>query len=120
MPKPETTKVIAQQNDQFRKKFMIPQFGVPEIQGRYLMTNGIVKLGPFAQIEIASKVREFNDFSEDNDPYKEHDFGSIRYNDNKIFWKIDYYDESYKYGSEAPADSKLTRRVLTAMLASEY
>lgn len=120
MPKSKTTKAIAQQNDQFRKKFMIPQFGIPDLQGRHFMTNGIEKLGPFAQIEIASKVRQFDDFTKDNDPYEEHDFGSFNHNDNKIFWKIDYYDQSYTYGSEAPEDAKLTRRVLTVMLASEY
>ncbi len=59
-------------------------------------------------------------FTEDNDPYGEHDFGSIERNDEKYFWKVSYYDQNYEYGSEDPADTTLTRRVLTLMHSSEY
>ena len=55
-----------------------------------------------------------------NDPYNEHDFGSFDYKDEKIFWKIDYYDKNYQYLSEDPANPNLTNRVMTVMLASEY
>jgi hypothetical protein len=37
-----------------------------------------------------------------------------------VFWKIDYYDTSLTYGSDAPWNSEQTKRVLTIMLASEY
>ena len=37
-----------------------------------------------------------------------------------VFWKIDSYDRDLRFGSENPADSAVTRRVLTIMLASEY
>lgn len=62
----------------------------------------------------------FTDFTPDNDPYGEHDFGSFNWGGEKVFWKIDYYDKSYTYGSGDPANPKITRRVLTVMLASEY
>ena len=55
-----------------------------------------------------------------NDPYGEHDFGSFDYNGEKIYWKIDYYDKSYQYLSENPANPDITNRVLTVMLAEEY
>lgn len=68
--------------------------------------------------EVLSKVREFDLFDSNNDPYGEHDFGSFEHHGEKIFWKIDYYDQEFKYWSD-PLDGK-TRRVLTVMLAEEY
>jgi Protein of unknown function (DUF3768) len=38
----------------------------------------------------------------------------------RIFWKIDYYDENLEHGSEDPSDLFKTTRVLTIMLAGEY
>jgi len=63
---------------------------------------------------------DINQFSEDNDPYGEHDVGSLMIENKKIFWKIDYYNKTYRNGSENPADTKKTNRVLTIMLACEY
>ena len=59
-------------------------------------------------------------FSNDNDPYAEHDFGAFRAAGKRLFWKIDYYDRSRRYGSPDPADPAVTCRVLTIMLTSEY
>ncbi len=116
----DKTSLIQIQNDEFRQRIMIPAFGIPEVQGKYLMTAGLQNLGPEAQIIIAAHVRDFDKFTEDNDPHGEHDFGSLTYEGRKIFWKIDYYDTSYEMGSEEPSDPAKTRRVLTIMLASEY
>ena len=117
----DTSRIIAKQNDRFRSMIHIPQFGTPEVDGKVLITRGIAALSPLAQISILAAVRTFNAFTPDNDPYGEHDFGTI--NDaeaGRVYWKIDYYDTDYRYGSENPADSTATRRVLTVMLASEY
>jgi len=65
-------------------------------------------------------VRIFDDFSEDNDPHGEHDFGSFELANFTFFWKIDYYDERCEFGSEDPADLAKTTRVLTIMLSREY
>lgn len=78
----------------------------------------------------------FSKFDGDNDPFGEHDFGAVyrlatgewtqhRPSDDKtisetVFWKVDYYDTSLTFGSEAPWDEQQTKRVLTIMLASEY
>ena len=56
----------------------------------------------------------------DNDPNGEHDFGNFELAGQKFFWKIDYYDTTMEFGSEDPADSAKTTRVLTIMLTSEY
>ena len=98
-------------NDNFRRSF---------IGGRVMLTRGINAKLADDVANILSEVRTFNNFTEDNDPYNEHDFGSFDYKGDKIFFKIDYYDENLKYASENPADSTKTIRVMTVMLASEY
>ena len=90
------------------------------VGGRFYQTPGIGALPPEDQSAIREKVERFNDFTEDNDPYGEHDFGSFTHKGRKIFWKIDCYAPDLKWGSEDPADPSRTVRVLTIMLAEEY
>ena len=115
----DTTKKIAELNDQCRQYVMMPVFDA-KVPCKIMMTRGIVNLSPEDQITIAAKVRDFDDFTENNDPHGEHDFGAFSYNGQKIFWKIDYYDPELKFGSKDPSDPKQTVRVLTIMLAEEY
>ena len=68
--------------------------------------------------DIFVAVQEFSNFTEDNDPHGEHDFGSFTVAGNKVFWKIDYYDQQLQYGAESLDPD--CRRVLTIMLAEEY
>ena len=98
-------------NDNFRKTFT---------GGQVLLTAGI-NAKPVDEVAyILSRVRDFNKFTPDNDPYGEHDFGSFDYKGDKIFWKIDYYDKNYQYLSENPSNPNITNRVMTIMLAEEY
>ena len=90
------------------------------IGGRVMLTTGINAKSQDDIAKILSEVRQFNYFTEANDPYDEHDFGSFDYKGEKIFWKIDYYDKNYQYLSEEPANPDVTNRVMTVMLASEY
>lgn len=90
------------------------------VGGRFYQTPGICALSPVDQSAIREKLERFNDFNEDNDPYGERDFGVILHKGEKIFWKIDYYAPDLKHGSEDPADSSKTVRILTLMLAEEY
>lgn len=98
-------------NDNFRQTFT---------GGRVMLTAGINSKSQDDIAKILSEVRQFNHFTEANDPYNEHDFGSFDYKGEKIFWKIDYYDKNYQYLSEDPSNPNLTNRVMTVMLASEY
>ena len=98
-------------NDNFRKTFT---------GGQMLLTAGIESLPADDVANIMLLVQNFTDFTPDNDPYGEHDFGSFDYKGNKIFWKIDYYDLNNQYMSENPADPDITNRVLTIMFAEEY
>lgn len=102
---------IARLNDELRHTF---------IGGKIMMTAGINALPDDVKAKVLSAVSSFSEFTEDNDPHKEHDFGSIEVSGEKCFWKIDYYDKSMEYGSDNPADPAVTTRVLTIMLASEY
>ena len=102
---------IRELNDQFR---------ATNIGGRVMMTAGVAALSEDARREVLNRVRTFDAFTSDNDPHKEHDFGSFEVAGKKVFWKIDYFDAAMEFGSEDPADPSKTTRVLTIMLASEY
>jgi len=84
------------------------------------MTPGIAALGPEAVDRIIKTVATFDDFCHANDPHEEHDFGAFEVDGEQLFFKIDYYAQDLKCHSPDPADPKVTRRVITLMLASEY
>ena len=113
---------IAVLNDRFRARFGLPHFGTPAVPGSFVMTAGSGALAPELQIDVWARVRTFAEFSEDNDPHGERDFGAFDLHDvGKVFWKIDYYaDASMTWGSEDPADPAQCYRLLTVMLAEEY
>jgi len=98
-------------NDSFRTTF---------IGGRVLMTASVQALPEQIRSKALSAVREFKDFTEDNDPHGEHDFGALDLDGQKFFWKIDYYDGTECCGSEDPSDPARTARVLTIMLSEDY
>ncbi len=65
-------------------------------------------------------VRDFKDFREGNDPHQEHDFECVILENEKFYFKIDYYSPDLHYASEDPSDPDKTYRVLTIMRANEY
>jgi Protein of unknown function (DUF3768) len=107
----EKAQRIARLNDEFRKTGQ---------GGHITKTQGVAALPVGEQARILNMVQSFNDFSEANDPYGEHDFGRIEHNGNILYWKIDYHDTDLECGSENPADPEKTIRVMTVMLAHEY
>jgi hypothetical protein len=88
--------------------------------GTVLMTAGVDALPSDVKAMVIRRVATFLDFTPDNDPHGEHDFGSFELTGRKFFWKIDYYDDAVEFGSEDPSDPSKTTRVLTIMLAEEY
>ena len=88
--------------------------------GRILLTRGAAALGAVAVTEALVAIASSRDFTEDNDPYGEHDFGMVSVKSARVMWKIDYYDETLTYGSPDPSDPTVTVRVMTVMLAEEY
>jgi hypothetical protein len=105
------SEAIAKLNDDFR---------ISGRGGRLVMTRGVAAL-PQQEITAATqKMRAHVEFTPDNDPYGEHDFGSFESAGQRFFWKIDYYDQDYKARSKDPTDALKTGRLLTLMLAVEY
>ena len=102
---------IRELNDAFRRTFS---------GGRVMVTCGVADLPEMVKAKALQLVASFDEFTEDNDPSGERDFGSFELVNRTFFWKIDYYDEHCEFGSEDPSDPKRTTRVLTLMLASEY
>ena len=97
---------LATLNDQFRKSWR-----------EVVFTSGIIN-GVSDHFGLAPAVESFCLFDEDNDPYGEHDFGSLELEGQRILWKIDYYDQALQYWCD-PLDTRC-RRVLTVLLAGEY
>ena len=90
------------------------------IGGGAVITPGIAALGWEAIDRIVKTIAVYDDFCHGNDPYGEHDFGAFEAEGKTIFFKIDYYDEALAGHSPDPADSSVTERVITIMLAEEY
>ena len=88
--------------------------------GKTYLTRGLIAKGADFIAKVTAAVRSFEAFSDDNDPWQEHDCATLDVDGEAVMFKIDYYDENMEYGSPDPADAKLTRRVLTIMLASDY
>ncbi len=80
---------IAHLNDAFRKSTQ-----------EVMVTQGVQALP-----DVMGLVRVFDTFTPDNDPYGEHDFGSINWHQAKTFWKIDYYDQQLQYWQGKDGDA---------------
>src|SRR5665213_577261 len=106
-----TKATIRALNDALRRSFQ---------GGSVSMTAGIAAIAEDVRTVIFQRVRYFNAFDADNDPYEEHDFGAFEEHGHKVFWKIDYYTKDMSAGSEHPEDPTQTARVPPIMLAEEY
>jgi hypothetical protein len=88
--------------------------------GMAVITPGVAVLGPEAVERIVKTIAVFDDFCHANDPHEEHDFGSFEADGQMIMFKIDYFDRELSMHSPDRADSAVTQRVITIMLAEEY
>ena len=112
VPESNRGKSLTEGNDQFRRRLLMPQAG-----GRVVLTPGVAHSGSREAVLFA--VASFRDFTADNDPYGEHDFGQLKVDGETYFFKIDYYaDDSMRFGAEDPA--KECFRLLTIMRSDEY
>lgn len=88
--------------------------------GRLVVTSGVAAQGDDFVRRAIQRIIAYTEFTSDNDPYSEHDFGNFELAGERLFFKIDYYDLDGQMHSPDPADPKVTLRVLTVMLACEY
>ena len=98
-------------NDNFRSTF---------VGGQVVMTAGVDALPIDAKARVLLAVQSFSNFTKDNDPHREHDFGNFEIDGEAYFFKVDYYALDMDGGSEDPADPEKTTRLLTIMRADEY
>lgn len=109
--KTNCTEQVRLLNDAFRTTFQ---------GGMVVITKGTQELSDEGRLALLEAIRSFSDFNPDNDPYGEHDFGSIKLNGRTFFWKIDCYDLHMLAHSPDATDPNVTKRVMTIMLAQEY
>ena len=102
---------IRELNDQLRCK---------GIGGRIVITRGIEALGADGVRNVLSAVAGFDEFTEDNDPWGEHDCAVLTVNGRRVIFKIDYFDRDLRWHSPDASDPTVTERVLTIMLSEEY
>ena len=118
MSVPSKFKPIAELNDQLRARAGEDWHGRPDVPGQVVVTVGIAALTMDQKLDILRAVRCFSSFTEINDPYGEHDFGSFDLSGvGKVFWKIDLYEGPNVKGENG---EPIVTRVLTIMLAEEY
>ena len=108
LSKPDRIRVL---NDNFRSTF---------VGGQLLLTQGVDALPLDTKARMILAVQSFSNFTKDNDPHGEHDFGSFEIESEAYFFKLDYYDKAMKSGSEDPSDPEQTTRVITIGEASDY
>ena len=110
---PEQADRIRVLNDNFRSTF---------VGGQVVMTAGVNALPLDTKARVLLAVQSFSNFTKDNDPHGEHDFGSFEIEGETYFLKIDYYDprhgrrlrRSRRPGEDdARAHHHARRRVLT-------
>ena len=86
-------------NDNFRSTF---------VGGQIVMTQGVNTLPIDTKARVLLAVQSFSNFTKDNDPHREHDFGNFNVEGETYFFKVDYYALDMEAGSEDPADPNVT------------
>ena len=93
---------------------------VSGIGGQIVVSTSIAEMDVSARSQIFLMVQQFSEFSEDNDPHEEHDFGIVKFEGESMYWKIDYYDKAMEFHSPDKSDPTVTERVLTIYPGREH
>jgi hypothetical protein len=112
-PDPENAAKIRALNDLFRT-------GERLDLGTVVANGDLAQADPDIQQAALTAVREFTAWTDGDDPYLEHDFGTFSLGAMTFIFKIDYYDPKMEFGARDPADPATCRRLLTIMFAHDY
>ena len=88
--------------------------------GTIMVTRSVMHLDGFDPALLVASLAAYDGFDADNNPHGERDFGDLALFGTDLLWKIDYYDAELQFGSNDPADSAVTKRVLTVMTAADW
>tara|TARA_R110000772_G_scaffold3973_3_gene14100 strand:+ start:263 stop:634 length:372 start_codon:yes stop_codon:yes gene_type:complete len=117
----EYTRKVADLNDQLRKDmFTGNMLKKHNLKNKIVLTPGIAGLNLIDKEKVFASVKYFGNFTKNNNPWGEKDFGNFNFKKETFNWKIDYYDNDMKYHSPDKTDPDKTIRVLTIMKAEEY
>ena len=83
----DNASLTASRYDGLRKQ--IPFIVAPN---KLVCTRGIAGKFGHCMGRVMDRVRQYDTFTPDDDPWKEHDFGAFEFEGEKCFWKIDDYD----------------------------
>ena len=67
--------------------------------GETYLTRGIAELEAPMRATVLDVVRTFDDWSDDNDPWQQHDCAMFEVDGMRIMFKIDYYEKTVVKGS---------------------
>ena len=118
--------LIAKQNDRFRRGICsnppgLPQSGAGALRGRVLFTRAVAARGLLFTLQCLAAITAHNTFEPENDPDGWHDFGCVRVEGERVWWKIDLFaDEAMEWGAERPDVPAETYRVLTILFPSDW
>ncbi len=118
MTRDKNAEKIAALNDALRKD---PYSGR---HGHIVMTRSVAALGSAftsKALQILAALTP-ESFEPGNDPYGERDFAVFEVEDQKLYAKIDAFEQGSGYlsAAENPENAEKTERVLTLMLGEDY
>ena len=84
---------VAALNDQLRANINSPAPNIVVMtQGILAMVDSNPIIAVARQMELMFIVGNYANFSEDNNPHGERDFGDFEWRGTRCYWKIDLYD----------------------------